>query len=295
MKRFLRTTALCTLLACSALPALAIGRLADISLTDRDTGHTLPVYLHRGEYWVAGQPTARYAISIRNRGGERLLAVTSVDGINVLSGATAGYQQTGYVFGSYSGYEITGWRKSDSEIAAFEFAAAGDSYAALTGRAAQVGVIGVALFKERQPDPVIQTAPAPSAASGALSRNDGAASGPRLREEAAPASAAPAAPAAPGPAKSLALNFSDSSRADSAPPAAQRLGTGHGQRETSVVSHTGFERAQPQPNEVIRIRYDSRETLVAMGVIPDTSRRLPKPFPQSETASYVPDPPARRF
>ncbi len=290
MKRFLRTTAfrttaLCTLLACSALPALAIGRLADINLIDRSTGNTLPVYVYRGEYWVAGQPDARYAISIRNKSGERLLAVTSVDGINVLSGASAGYNQTGYVFGSYTGYEITGWRKSDSEIAAFEFAASGDSYAAQTGRPAQVGVIGVALFKERLPEPVVQPPPA----IGMLSRKDGAGSESRAREEAAPAPAAPAA-------KSLALNLAESGRAaDSGPTAIQRLGTGHGQRETSVVSHTGFERAQSQPNEVIRIRYDSRAALVAMGVIQDPNRRMPKPFPDSETASYVPDPPARRY
>ncbi|MBC7919274.1 MAG: hypothetical protein H7Y28_15840 [Rhodoferax sp.] len=286
MKRFLRNTvrntALCTLLACSALPALAIGRLADINLIDRATGNTLPVYVHRGEYWVAGQPDARYAISIRNKGGERLLAVTSVDGINVLSGASAGYNQTGYVFGSYTGYEITGWRKSDSEIAAFEFAAAGDSYAAQTGRPAQVGVIGVALFKERLPEP------APPPVIGMLGRKDGAARESRAREEAGPAPAAPAA-------KSLASNLGESSRAaDGATATVQRLGTGHGQRETSVVSHTGFERAQHQPNEVIRIRYESRESLIAMGVIPDTNRRIPKPFPQSDTASYVPDPP-RRF
>lgn len=289
MKRFLRTTvrtsALCAMLACSGLPAFAIGRLADVNLIDRATGNTLPVYVHRGEYWAVGQPDARYAISIRNKGGERLLAVTSVDGINVLSGASAGYNQTGYVFGSYTGYEITGWRKSDSEIAAFEFAAAGDSYAAQTGRPGQVGVIGVALFKERQPEPVVE----PAAAIGMLSRKDGAAGESRAREESAPAPAAPAA-------KSLASNLAESSRAaDSAPAAVQRLGTGHGQRETSVVSHTGFERAQSQPNEVIRIRYDSRAALVAMGVIQDPNRRIPKPFPASETASYVPDPPARRF
>jgi len=293
MKRFLRTTALCTMFICPALPALAIGRLAEINVVDRATGTTLPVYQHRGEYWVAGQPGARYAIAVRNLGGERLLAVTSVDGINVLSGASAGYQQTGYVFGGYASYEIAGWRKSDSEIAAFEFAAAGDSYAAQTGRPAQVGVIGVALFKERVPEPVAQAA----MANGMLGRNDAANSPGRAREEGAPAPASPAAlPAASPAAKSLALNEAQSSRAaDSAMAPAQRLGTGHGQRETSVVSHTGFERAQAQPNEVIRIRYDSRESLMAMGVIPDVSRRSPKPFPQSETASYVPDPPARRY
>lgn len=46
-----------------------------------------------------------------------------------------------------------------------------------------------------------------------------------------------------------------------------KLGTAHGQRETSVVTHTTFTRLQEQPNEIISIRYDSRENLIASGVI----------------------------
>jgi hypothetical protein len=49
---------------------------------------------------------------------------------------------------------------------------------------------------------------------------------------------------------------------------------------------------------VIRIRYDSRENLVALGVIPAPYRPpLPPqadPFPQSEQARYVADPPPQR-
>lgn len=284
MKRFLCHAALCALLISPALPTLAVGRLAEVSLIDRNTGNTLPVYLHRGEYWVAGQPNARYAISIRNLGNERLLAITSVDGINVISGANAGYHQTGYVFDSATRYEITGWRKSDSEIAAFEFAAAGDSYAAQTGRPAQVGVIGVALFKERVPEPVIQASPP-------ISQLNSISSDSLERQEAA----APRAPTTTAPQRKEQNLAQNKRAANNAFAPTQELGTGHGQRETSVVSHTDFERAQAQPNEVIRIRYDSRESLIARGVIPDKKPRIPKPFPQSESVSYVPDPPARRF
>ena len=53
--------------------AQAIGRLADVTIVDRDTGATLPVHYARGEYWVAGRPGARYAITVRNRLGERVL------------------------------------------------------------------------------------------------------------------------------------------------------------------------------------------------------------------------------
>src|SRR5690349_14876115 len=131
--------------------ALAVGDIAQIAIIDRSTGAELVPHFYRGEYWVAGTPAARYAIEIRNHLGERVLAVTSVDGVNVISGATAGWDQTGYVFDPGQTYQITGWRKSDSEVAAFTFTASPSSYAARTGRPANVGVIGVALFRERQP------------------------------------------------------------------------------------------------------------------------------------------------
>jgi len=84
-----------------------------------------------------------------------------------------------------------------------------------------------------------------------------------------------------------------------APPSAAlrsapKLGTGHGERESSYVSHTDFERMQPQPNEIIRIHYDSFDNLVAMGVIERPRRIFPEanPFPGSaQQPQYVPDPP----
>ena len=83
--------------------AHAVGRLADVSIIDRDSGCALAAHFYRGEYWVAGSPGARYAIEVRNRLGGRVLAVTSVDGVNVVSGATAGWGQTGYVFAAEIG------------------------------------------------------------------------------------------------------------------------------------------------------------------------------------------------
>lgn len=150
----LKLLGLTVLLACASLHAQAVGRLADITIVDRDSGARLPVYAHRGEYWVAGRPGARYAVSVRNRQAGRVLAVASVDGVNVLSGETASWEQTGYVFSARQNYQITGWRKSDQEVAAFEFADARDSYAGRTGRPGQVGVIGVALFREQVPEQV---------------------------------------------------------------------------------------------------------------------------------------------
>jgi hypothetical protein len=226
--------------------AEGVGQIAELTVIDRDSGITLPVTRYRGEYWVAGRPGARYGIEIANRSTGRVLAVTSVDGVNVLSGATAAWDQGGYVFEPSEHYQISGWRKTDAQVAAFVFTASSNSYADRTGRPANVGVIGVALFRERRSEP--------------LAENVDAAGSLRF--------AAPAAPAA-------------------------KLGTGHGEREYSYVNHTEFVRLHSQPNEIIRIHYDSSENLVAMGIIrkPHMLPPYADPFPGSPNSDYVPDPP----
>ena len=265
-----------------------IGSLMQVAIVDRTTGAELPIYRHRGEYWVAGRPGARYAIRARNAMGERIMAVMSVDGVNVVTGETAGIGQTGYVFGARENSDITGWRKSDSQIAAFEFASAGNSYASRTGRPDDVGVIGVALFRENVPvPPPPPIAPYPS-------RDEYS---PRDRELRSESSSMGDARAKPAPAESASAEAPAGNMARRQAPAPS-LGTAHGRRETSHVVHTAFERAQSTPDEVVRIRYDSRENLVAAGVIPvQPAPRWPRPagpspFPGSEMG-YVPDPPAR--
>ncbi|MBS0373169.1 MAG: hypothetical protein JSR73_01195 [Proteobacteria bacterium] len=261
--------ALTALLAAAAPTAGAVGRLADVTIVDRTSGATLEPHYYRGEYWVAGAPGDRYSISIRSRQPGRLLAVTSVDSVNVVTGETAGWQQGGYVFDPYESYGILGWRKSDSQVAAFEFTASPQSYAERTGRPANVGVIGVALFRERVAEPAV---------AQNLARS----------EAAADASAAGKAAAAGRPAESEARLASPAAPA----PMEPKLGTGHGARETSLVARTAFERRGAEPDEVIRIRYDSLANLVALGVIRSPAPRggRPDPFPDA-APRYVPDPP----
>jgi hypothetical protein len=306
MKRTVCLAALAALVV--SCDALAVGGIAQVTIIDRRTGVELTPYLHHGEYWVAGSPGAAYAIEIRNLLGERILAVTSVDGVNVISGATAGWNQTGYVFDPGERYQITGWRKSDAEVAAFTFTASPNSYAERTGRPANVGVIGVAVFRERQPKlagvPQVST---PSqdrreAAGAAASPGAGLPNGRSAGLPAAPGAGLPDAPITSLP-ESNSAKHSDSSETQSlappssvapVPPSAPKLGTGHGKREASYVNHTEFSRMQPQPNEVIRIRYDSLENLFAMGIIerPHPVPPTTNPFPASAAQQYVPDPPA---
>src|SRR5690349_10985215 len=148
----LRILAAATLAALS-LGAHAVGRLADITIHDRSTGRDLPVHWHEGRAYVVGKPGNEYEIRVANRAGEDLLAVMSVDGVNVLNGETATPDGGGYVFSSWEQNTIRGWRKSMKDIAAFYFTSLGDSYAARTGRPDNVGVIGVALFQRKRVEP----------------------------------------------------------------------------------------------------------------------------------------------
>ena len=269
------TLAAClAVLASIAMPVHAAGHLADVAIVDRDTGQPLRTYYRHGEYWVAGEPGARYSIAIRNHLGERLLAVTSVDGVNIITGQNAGWDQSGYVLAPWEGYQVSGWRKSDYQVAAFAFTAAPHSYAARTGRPQNVGIIGIALFRE-MPASAALTAPAPPIANGAADaaqRSELAQD--RSKSQIASQAARAAAPAA-------------------APTPAPALGTAHGAREYSYVAHTQFQRRQWHPDEIIRIRYDSLSNLIAMGIVPANryAGARPSPFPSTEGQDYVPDPP----
>ncbi len=297
----------------AALPATAgayfpTGALVSVDVYDRSDGTSLPVYTKDGRRYVVGTPGHEYAVRIRNCSGERILAVTSVDGVNVVTGETASPDQSGYVIDPHSSVEIAGWRKSLERTAAFYFTDLGDSYAARTGRPANVGVVGVAVFREK-PAPVVWRRRGERIASGAPAdeRRDAAANAlpaDERRDAAANALPAPPTPSAAAPRAFGGLADAPAARQEALPEApaqaaealaksaqgfAAPLGTGHGRNETSHAQRVAFERASVAPAERVVIQYDRRENLVALGVIPGPryAQRTPEPFP---SLRFAPDP-----
>jgi len=266
-RRTLLALATATTLAIAVAP-LGISHadtLARIDVFDREAGEALVEYRHHGQRYVVGQPGDEYAIRIRNCSGQRLLAVLSVDGVNVVTGESAAPDQAGYVLEPGGYVSIQGWRKDLDRTAAFYFSDPGDAYAARTGRPNDLGVIGVAIFREHPVEPPHW-----------LNRD---------RRSASPAAQERAGTAAAEAAKS------NRAEADASAPSMQQpsLGTGHGRGEYSPVRQVEFQRASSKPDEMIAIRYERRETLVAMGVIQaGLARRQPDPFPG--TMGFVPDP-----
>ena len=253
-------------------------RIVHLSVVDRETGQVARVYYHNRRYFVAAQTGNRYSLRLQNVTNERVLVVLSVDGVNVVTGETADFNQRGYILSPHESADINGWRKSQTEIAAFRFAPLPQSYAARTGRPGDVGVIGMAVFRERRPPPP-----------------------PRVLSEDRRYRGSPPPPPPPPPAPMTGAAGSSSAARDAAAPGeanqaiarrSEKLGTAHGEIEHDAIELAPFEKASTRPESVRMVEYDSTANLVAAGVIPAFVEppHPPRPFPANR-GGYVPDPP----
>jgi hypothetical protein len=286
-----------------AVTTKVLANPVDFEVVDRDMGQPLQTWRHDGRLFVAGEPGDRYGLRVINNTDGRVLVVMSVDGVNIITGETAAYDQRGYVLSPHQSYDMTGWRKSDTEVAAFTFAPLSQSYAARTGRPADVGVIGLAIFREKVAPPPPVTPPYAGSRwrEGSSRRSSGVTA--LSRPSAASPSAsfeAPAPPAPQVPAGRLSAGRADETVRDQsmfgalAKPDTEKLGTAHGAREWSVTYYVPFERATSYPQWIEQVDYDTRDHLIARGVIPADGYEghRPRPFPSSPGgANYVPDPP----
>jgi hypothetical protein len=115
----------------------------------------LPGFMADGRTYAIGEAGARYAIRIINRTDFAFEVVTSVDGLDVISGSPASFERRGYVLAARDTMTIEGYRTSESSVAAFRFGKVGQSYSVQMGHGERsIGVIGVAFFQQRGQRPV---------------------------------------------------------------------------------------------------------------------------------------------
>jgi hypothetical protein len=125
-----------------------------------DDGRTLDTYSRGGRFYVLGQHGTRYSIRVKNPTAQRVEAVISVDGLDVIDGEDANFTgKRGYVVPPYGDLVVDGFRTSTTQVAAFRFSAVADSYAERKGKGRNVGVIGVAIFAEKAAPQVIMPQP----------------------------------------------------------------------------------------------------------------------------------------
>lgn len=117
------------------------------------SGRWLDGWLAGGRRFIAGERGDRYEIVVRNETRDRMEIVLSVDGLDVMDGRAASFSKRGYIVHPGDTLSVDGFRTSSSTVAAFRFSRVDRSYAALKhGDTRNVGVIGIAVFSEREPE-----------------------------------------------------------------------------------------------------------------------------------------------
>ncbi len=223
-----------------------------IELLD-ESGALLPTYLHGGRVYVLGSLGRRYLVRVRNGSPRRAEVVVSVDGRDVIDGKPASFGKPGYVVDAWGEVVIDGYRLSEASVAAFRFGTVSRSYASRMGDARDVGVIGVAVFPERdwRPPPPYVPYGAPEASAepyGAPGKSAEPHAG--------------AAPEAQADASPGARALGETRRRAERPG----LGTEFGEQRESHVMQVAFERARVRPDAVLALRYDDRAGLLAAGI-----------------------------
>ncbi|MFO0574434.1 MAG: hypothetical protein U1A78_10565 [Polyangia bacterium] len=264
-------------------------------------GAPAQTYQHGGETYVLGQHGARYTLRVYNHSSQRIEAVVSVDGRDVVDGRAADYRsKRGYLVPAYGSVDIDGWRLSRGEAAAFRFSSVASSYAARMGSAREVGVIGVAVFPERYvppPRPVYIPRPYPRDDDYRAMPADKAAEAP----PAPPATKTAPSTSAPQGGSYGALEDNRADRRESERGRGRPgLGTEFGERVDSPVQEVPFLRQSlSYPAAVLGVRYNDRQGLYALGIDVDGDgdydhdaylRRSAQPFPVIERRYATPPP-----
>ncbi len=252
-----------------------------VSLEDPN-GSGLPVFQQAGTTYVLGEPGERYVVRVYNPTSERVEAVITVDGRDAISGELGDYvSQRGYLIEPWGSLTVEGFRRSLDEVAAFRFTGRGRSSSARRGTPEHVGVIGVAVFPEKQrPRPPI-----------AKSRRKAAES-----DYQPPPSEHRAAPRAEPFDGQQEPRKGSGAAGRARPSGPSNIGTEYGESQSSSVVEVAFERRSPtHPSAVLRLRYDDYAGLEARGI--DLSSlgyayrdsTEPEPFPLSRSR-FAPPP-----
>ncbi len=124
----------------------------ELSVHDaRDTPLTIYSSIGQNNYQLAGQAGERYVLVYTNRSATPYEIITTVDGLDVLSGKPGSRSHNGYMLQAGAVLRIEGFRKSAQEVAAFRFSGKDRAYAAnsLAGDTRNIGVIGAMLYEVR--------------------------------------------------------------------------------------------------------------------------------------------------
>jgi hypothetical protein len=257
------------------------------------------MYHHDGCSYVEGFDGKRYVIRVSNPTMGRIETVVSVDGLDVHDGKKANVGKSGFVIHPRDHYDCTGFRVSHEKVATFRFGGVEGGYAASKGDTQNVGVIGVAAYQEKESfsmrhhrvdisfgdDRFLMFRPSPSSINRSNSESRGGASQFKSRSAESKglstSAVLPEREYAPLSEATCSVEEPTSGSIDVSPA----LATQFGEARESRVTETKFDRKTDSPWKLFTIRYESRENLIKLGIIPEDeelqAREQANPFPES--------------
>lgn len=240
-----------------ALPAPGSTTGAGFGLSVLVDGSDRPEYANRGTVYVEAVRGREYALRITNPLGVRVAIALSVDGLNTIDARHAPAESSRkWVLAPYETIVLEGWQVSGSAARRFVFTGEKDSYGAKLGKTEDLGVIEAVFFRER-PRPV-------------------------ARDRFAPAAPVPSGEAAGSAARSESSQKSSALSDDYA-------ATGMGGRTRHDVVEVRLD-LEPTPVASVRIRYEFRPVLEALGVLPRPEAPLDRRERSRGFGAFCPEP-----
>lgn len=216
-------------------------------------GHKVDEYLKDGKVYIEARKDTKYSIKIKNNSWKKILAIPTVDGLSVIDGKEASFDSPGYVIYPHHSSTIDGWRKSNSEVAEFYFSDLEKSYAAKVDKSGNQGIIGVAIYQEKESVTTVYTMIQPVIQHNPWWFNGGW-YGTSVSRTLGTLSASCNSSIQDGSTTSC---FNCQS--------VQDVGTGWGKTKTSEVINTSFE-SDKSTLTVFEILYNSRKELEKIGI-----------------------------
>lgn len=236
--------------------------------------HGKPVreYQHLETTWIEGRKNSEFSLRFRNHTRGRILVVPSIDGLNIIDGKKCSFDSDGYVVRPHETMSIPGWRLDNSEVAKFVFGKKGNAYAAQMGEPLNVGVIGAAVFLEKAYDPktVIRKASMRDGMKMGSPRSGGRGEGQTVCSTSNAVLDS-----------NITTVCSTSGSEVMMRDVPQDLGTGFGDRSSYATVEVPFDKHSETPDEVMSVRYDSRQNLRKRGINLD-----PKPVVTGEPNAF---------
>jgi hypothetical protein len=210
-------------------------------------------YAARGRRYIEALERAEYELRIHNPTANRVAVALAVDGMNTIDARhSSAWEARKWVIEPYGTIHVRGWQMSADNARRFYFTTERDSYGAKIGQTQNLGVISAVFFRERRPITIMPVTPGGREERPTYKRKDGAGIENSPGESGTSANRDAAKPRSTTPYP---------------PPDDESAATGIGRNVQNGVTWIKMDLDQ-RPVAEVTIRYEYREALVRLGILP---------------------------